>query len=98
MISNFRKTATFSALAILFVLITGPVLKAANADAIIGEWYTENNKSVVKIYKQGGKYFGKIIWLKVPNDKNGYPKKDKNNPDKNKFVLVGLTYWAFKIK
>jgi uncharacterized protein (DUF2147 family) len=52
------------------------------ADDIIGKWMTENNESKVEIYKIGDKYYGKISWLKEPNDKEtAKPKKDKNNPD-----------------
>ncbi|MCX6232577.1 MAG: DUF2147 domain-containing protein [Bacteroidetes bacterium] len=52
------------------------------SDDIIGKWLTENNESKVEIYKIGEKYYGKIVWLKDPNDKEtGKPKKDKNNTD-----------------
>lgn len=56
------------------------ILKAEKADDIIGQWYTENNESLVEIYKNNGKYYGKIIWLKEPN-RNGKPKLDEKNPD-----------------
>jgi len=61
-------------------------------DTIIGKWYTEGGKSKVDVYKKNGKFYGKIIWLKIPNDENGNIKKDKNNPDENKRdrKLVGL--------
>ncbi|MCF8372883.1 MAG: DUF2147 domain-containing protein [Bacteroidales bacterium] len=51
-------------------------------DRIIGKWNTEENKSVIEIYKKGDKYCGKIIWMKNPNE-NGQPKLDKENPDEN---------------
>ena len=53
---------------------------AQNADDIIGK-YNLPNKIDVQIFKQNGKYFGKIIKL------NGFEdgqKKDINNPDKSK--------------
>jgi uncharacterized protein (DUF2147 family) len=53
-------------------------------DSIIGIWYTEGNKSKVDVYKKNGKFYGKIIWLKNPNDENGNPKKDLKNPDEKK--------------
>jgi uncharacterized protein (DUF2147 family) len=53
-------------------------------DSIIGLWYTEGGKSKVDVYKKNGKFYGKIIWLKEPNDENGNPKKDKMNPDESK--------------
>jgi uncharacterized protein (DUF2147 family) len=53
-------------------------------DDITGVWLTENDEAKVQVYKVGNEYFGKVIWLKEPNDKNGKPKKDKNNPDPDK--------------
>ena len=51
-------------------------------DDILGEWYTAENKTVVKIYKnKSDYYFGKIIWMKNPNEENGKAKLDKENPD-----------------
>jgi uncharacterized protein (DUF2147 family) len=54
---------------------------AINPNDIVGVWFTENDEAKIEIYKQGNEYFGKIIWLKEPNDKNGIPKKDKYNPN-----------------
>ena len=52
------------------------------ADKLIGVWEPSNGKARVKIEKIGNKYFGKIVWLKEPNDPDtGQPKVDKNNPD-----------------
>lgn len=84
MLKNFRKKIIYTLIAMFFTLTIAPVAKADEADAILGEWYTENNKSIVKIYKQNEKYYGKIIWLKKPLDKFGRPKTDKNNPDDKK--------------
>ena len=53
---------------------------AQNADDVVGVWLTDGGKSKVEIYKKGDEYFGKIIWLREPNE-NGKPKVDKNNPD-----------------
>lgn len=55
-----------------------------SADSVIGKWYTEGNDSIVEVYKQGDKYFGKIIWLKDPNDDAGNPVLDDKNPDESK--------------
>jgi uncharacterized protein (DUF2147 family) len=52
------------------------------SDEIIGKWLTENGEAKVEIFKVGEKYYGKIIWLKDPYDKEtGNPKTDKHNPD-----------------
>lgn len=68
-------------------------LKAQNpADRILGKWYTEENKSLVEVYKQGDQYFGKMIWLKTPNREDGSAKLDDKNPDTElqKRPLLGL--------
>ncbi|PKP23090.1 MAG: DUF2147 domain-containing protein [Bacteroidetes bacterium HGW-Bacteroidetes-21] len=46
-----------------------------------GKWITEEGKSVVEIYEQNGQYFGKIIWIKNPLNKDGKPLIDNKNPD-----------------
>ncbi|MGZ5243387.1 MAG: DUF2147 domain-containing protein [Bacteroidia bacterium] len=65
---------------------------AENPDATAGYWFTENNKAKIQIYRSGEKYYGKIVWLKNPNQENGQPKLDKNNPDKSlrNRPIVGL--------
>lgn len=51
-------------------------------DALIGVWEPSHGKARVKIEKIADKYYGKIVWLREPNDPvNGTPKVDKNNPD-----------------
>ncbi|HBB58478.1 MAG TPA: DUF2147 domain-containing protein, partial [Chitinophagaceae bacterium] len=37
-------------------------------DAIVGVWKTGEGNAMVRIYKNGEKYQGKIVWLKEPND------------------------------
>lgn len=46
-----------------------------NKDAILGEWLSEKKDGKVLIYKQGEKFFGKIVW-----GRDG-TRKDANNPD-----------------
>ena len=67
------------------------------ADKILGYYLTldddtKKEKSQVQIYKNSnGKYYGKIVWLKEPNE-NGKPKLDKHNPDEKlqKRAIMGL--------
>lgn len=55
---------------------------AAGGDDIIGIWMNENGEARVQIYREGDHYYGKIVWLKNPNDpKRGGAKTDFNNPD-----------------
>lgn len=53
----------------------------ANADDITGIWWNAEKTSKIEVYKNGDKYYGKIIHLVEPNDANGKPKLDKDNPD-----------------
>ena len=58
--------------------------QSTEADRLLGVWEPSNGKARVKIEKIGEKFYGKIVWLKEPNDaKTGQPKVDKNNPDPN---------------
>lgn len=50
-------------------------------DDILGIWLTHGKKPAkIQIFKSGNKYFGKIMWLQIPEE-NGQPMLDKNNPD-----------------
>ncbi len=54
------------------------------ADDVVGVWLTQYKDSKVEIYKDGGKYFGKIVWLETPIDSiTGKPKVDDKNEDPN---------------
>ena len=58
--------------------------QAPSADAIIGKWLNEDQDAHVQIYKEGSKYFGKIVWLKEPNEPaTGLPKLDDDNEDES---------------
>ncbi|MFK8036751.1 MAG: DUF2147 domain-containing protein [Crocinitomicaceae bacterium] len=65
-------------------------LSQIKADDILGVWLTEVKDAKIEIYLKNRKYYGKVVWIKVPNDKNGQPIKDSNNPDatkKNQTIL-----------
>jgi uncharacterized protein (DUF2147 family) len=66
-------------LTLIFVAVKASA--SGNPDAILGTWSNGSNKGQIQVYKQNDKYYGKIIWLKAPNDNKGLPKVDKNNPD-----------------
>lgn len=82
----------FSLIGALFLITTLIGQTSSEADRIIGIWLSEEGRAKIQIYKQGNKYYGKIIWLKEPYDENGKPKVDKNNPDpeKRNRPLIGL--------
>ena len=54
----------------------------AVANDVVGKWMNNNNDEIIEISRSNNEYVGKIIWLKEPNDENGNPRKDINNPDK----------------
>ena len=59
---------------------------------IVGKWLSEDKEGITTIYENNVKYFGKITWLKKPNDEKGKPFTDTENPDKSKRIqpLLGL--------
>jgi uncharacterized protein (DUF2147 family) len=87
----------------LILVLAGLLLPAAllaETFDITGVWFTGEKTSKIEIYKTtSGKFAGKIVWLKVPNDEAGKPRLDVKNPDKNLkgrplmnlVVLTGLT-------
>ncbi len=59
------------------------VLFAANtsfAQSAVGTWLNQDKTAHIEIYDNGGKLYGKIVWLKEPNE-NGKPKTDPLNPN-----------------
>ncbi|MFM7645512.1 MAG: DUF2147 domain-containing protein [Sphingomonadales bacterium] len=68
-------------------------------DAIVGVWKTGEGTAMVRIFKNGEKYQGKIVWLKEPNDpETGKPKVDKNHPDevsRTRPTLGLINVWGF---
>ena len=84
------KTLLLSLILSVFLI---PNLFAQNADKILGYWLTQDGDSQVKIFKAtNGKYYGEIKWLKTPNEEDGTPKLDDNNPDPElqKKTVLGL--------
>ena len=74
---------------LLFILFfTFSISFAQNSDDLIGK-YQLPNKLDVEIYKENGKYFGKIIYLR--NFEDGQI-TDIHNPDKSKHndSLIGM--------
>ena len=69
----------------------------ANPDAILGIWFNEEKDAKIKVYKENGKYFGKIVWHKTGDDISPY---DEKNPDpelrtRKKVGLIILTDFEF---
>jgi uncharacterized protein (DUF2147 family) len=73
-----------------------------NPDAIVGVWKTGEGTAMVRIYKNGDKYQGKVVWLKEPTDpETGKPKVDKKHPDesvRSRPILGLVNVWGFVYK
>jgi len=55
-----------------------------HGDDILGVWLNEDKDAHIKVYNEGGKFFGEIIWLKDPIDEEtGKPKLDDENVDES---------------
>ena len=88
-------------LAALVFLISSSFKSAEdNPDDIVGVWKTGSGNAHVRIYKNGDKYQGKIVWLKDPiNLETGKPKLDINHPDKatrSRQIMGIINIWGFK--
>ena len=72
------KTASVLVAVMCVVFANASSMFAQNGDAIVGKWYTDNDKSLVEVWKAGNVYHGKILWLK-DSLRAGKPKLDINN-------------------
>ncbi|MBD3748727.1 MAG: DUF2147 domain-containing protein [Sphingobacteriales bacterium] len=82
---------TIILMAVLFASVS---LHAQSANAIVGKWLNKDKDAHIQIYKNGNQYFGKLVWLKNPNDENGKPKTDTKNPEAN---LKSRPIWGLEI-
>lgn len=69
---------------VLALFITGLSAFAQNSDIIVGKWLSADGDGKIEIYKKGDVFYGKLIWLKEPNETDGTPKVDDENPDPSK--------------
>ena len=77
---------------ILFLAFRTLTSFAQNKDAVISKWLSATGDGQIEIYKRSDKYFGKLSWIKEPNDEKGKPKLDSKNPNTSLRVkpLLGL--------
>jgi len=68
---------------IVLLAVISFTASAQTADAILGSWANPSGEDHILIYKKGNKFYGKLDWIKYPNDETGKPKTDKNNPDES---------------
>ncbi len=84
-------------LLILGGIFSGNLYAQANPDAVLGIWFNEEKDAKIKIYKEDGKFYGKIVWHKTGEDISYF---DEHNPDeelkkRKKLGLVILTDFEF---
>jgi uncharacterized protein (DUF2147 family) len=75
--------------------------KADDPDRLVGKWLSSKKKNQVQIYKQGDKYYGRLVWMAEPIDPlTKMPKVDRRNPDEklrmrpvlNLPIITSLSY------
>lgn len=77
-----KKFMKLTALIALLLAVVPAIAQKYPTDLILGKWLNEDKDAHVEIYKEAGKYFGKLIWLKEPIDEvTGKPKLDDENSD-----------------
>lgn len=81
--------------------LTSVAPKTDDPDALLGKWLSHKKRNQVQIYKQGARYYGKLVWMVEPNDPvSKRPKVDDQNPDQklrsrplmHLTLLTNLTY------
>lgn len=74
------------------------------ASDIVGVYWTADKKAKVKIFlATNGKYSGKTVWMEEPNNADGSPKTDVNNPNEDlrsrkRLGLVALKYFEYNVE
>ncbi len=68
-----------------------PVALAQSPTDIVGTWFNAEKDGKIQVYQQGGKFFGKLAWLKTPM-LNGKPRLDEHNQNESQRnrPLLGL--------
>jgi uncharacterized protein (DUF2147 family) len=98
------KNSIIHSLIVSVLLLANSALASTSnsPDDIVGVWKTGEGTAMVRIYKNGDKYQGKVVWLKEPIDpETGKPKVDKNHPDeasRKRAVLGLINIWGFLYK
>lgn len=81
-----KNAFAFTFLTLLLSFFAAPDTALAQdekADQLSGVWQPSDGRSYIKIDKIGNKFYGRIVWLKEPEDAKGNPRTDENNPDKS---------------
>jgi uncharacterized protein (DUF2147 family) len=81
---SYKQNVIMSRILVFLSLIcasfTVPKPVLAPADDVVGIWLNSNGTGKIQVFRENGKYFGKIVWLREPLNEKGQPKKDAMNP------------------
>jgi uncharacterized protein (DUF2147 family) len=84
MVSKYPSSFLRLFLLLLVIFCCGLALHAQQDPLERHLWYNEEKTAKIQIYKAtDGLFYGKIVWLKVP-ELEGKPKTDIHNPNKNR--------------
>jgi uncharacterized protein (DUF2147 family) len=75
---------------------------AQSSKAVVGKWFNEEKDAKVEIYETGGKFYGKLVWLKRPYEADGKTlRKDVKNKDtklRERTLLNAVILTSFKFE
>ena len=93
--TSFKTSCLISVVCI--ILICASAAHANARDSILGIWNNEEKDAQIEIFRCGGKYCGKIVWVNKPlysADENraqaGLPRRDNKNPNpdlRSRFII-----------
>jgi uncharacterized protein (DUF2147 family) len=64
---------------VLILMFVAIAAIAQKKDDVVGKWINPSGEGQIEIYARSGKYFGKLAWIKEPNDEKGKAKTDLKN-------------------
>jgi uncharacterized protein (DUF2147 family) len=78
---------------LLLLAVLAAMPAAAQSPTPVGVWLHDNKRIEIKIEPCGDRLCGKLVWFRWPNDAQGLPLVDLNNPDAalRGRPLLGLT-------
>ena len=86
---------------ILLVLLLPATYAQSPNNLTRGTWANEDHTIHVKFTQKGKSYSAQLVWMVQPNNENGNPKQDVNNPEKglrNRPVLGIPIIWGLELK
>lgn len=62
-----------------------PQISADDASLeVTGLWLSADKRGIIRIYEKDGQFYGRLVWLKEPEDDQGNTILDSENPDPEK--------------